>query len=925
MTDETPEPIAVAIVAHTHWDREWYLAFETFRVRLVGLIDGLLDLLERDQFYERFLLDGQTAVIDDYLAVRPEAESRIKALARAGRLQVGPWMILMDEFMVSGETIVRNLQWGMKRARELGGLMEVGYLPDMFGHVAQMPQILSLAGLNDAVVWRGVPNEIVKSAFWWEAPNGSRVRAEYLIGSYSNGRDLPDTGSGLVARAHSYEQELGSARLDNGSMLLMNGTDHQIPQPGLSQAVAQANESQARYEFKITTLADYLAGVPRNDLALWRGEMRSGGRANVLMGVASNRVDVHRAAARAERAVERRAEPLNALLREPDQYPTTLLATAWENLILNSAHDSSCACSSDEVVDAVMVRYQQARQIGDALVNQAVQEFADRSGAPMGSTVVVNPTAHRRSGTVNLSVPGMGPVHFVSATGISCPTQIVNQTSGGRVGFSTLVVGQKIRWVLEMMRGPEFAGVRIKAVTVRELATDEWEYTFVAADSPDTAIDLGEWREELLARGMAGATLRVRQTEAPVRRVIVAVPEIAGYGWLSLTAVEGTGTGGETSGEGNTLTNAHIVVEADPATGQLTVTTTDGVSVSRAHALVDGGDGGDTYNYSPPAEDQIIDRPHSVELEVLESGPVRSRLLVTTISTVPAAAIGDEQLCSRRSDETVEQKIVTTVELRADENFVRLHVEIDNHARDHRLRAHLTLPEPVASSDAECAFGVVSRDLEAEGGPGEFGLPTFVSRRFVDASNGSVGCAIIHDGLLEYEVLTDESGAGTQLALTLLRATGYLSRAQAQLRPNPAGPLMPLTGAQMAGTTALDYAILPHRGDWQQAQLYSAADAFLVPLERARVKTESTPTIGDQSGLIVTGAEVAAVNRYRGELTVRVFNPTNEPSELCIITSQDYGDQKAVVVDFNEQVVDTFSQTRTLGPNEIITVRFSAS
>ena len=159
----------------------------------------------------------------------------------------------------------------------------------------------------------------------------------------------------------------------------------------------------------------------------------------------------------------------------------------------------------------------------------------------------------------------------------------------------------------------------------------------------------------------------------------------------------------------------------------------------------------------------------------------------------------------------------------------------------------------------------------------------------------------------------------------MLRATGYLSRAQAQLRPNPAGPLIPLTGAQMAGTIALDYAILPHRGDWQQAQLYSAADAFLVPLERARVKTESTPTIGDQSGLIVTGAEVAAVNRYRGELTVRVFNPTNEPSELCIITSQDRGDQKAVVVDFNEQVVDTFSQTRTLGPNEIITVRFSAS
>ena len=154
------ESTVVAIVPHTHWDREWYSPFQTFRVRLVRLLDELLPLLEQDLSYARFLLDGQTAVLDDYLEVRPEAADALRRLAASQRLSIGPWMILMDEFMVSGETIVRDLQMGIHRATEFGGPMEVGYLPDMFGHVAQMPQILRAAGLEHAVVWRGVPSAV---------------------------------------------------------------------------------------------------------------------------------------------------------------------------------------------------------------------------------------------------------------------------------------------------------------------------------------------------------------------------------------------------------------------------------------------------------------------------------------------------------------------------------------------------------------------------------------------------------------------------------------------------------------------------------------------------------------------------------------------------------------------------------------------
>ena len=156
----------VAVVPHTHWDREWYEPFQSFRLRLVKMLDQLLPLLERDPSYARFLLDGQMAVVDDYLEVRPEAESRLRALAAAGRVSVGPWYILMDEFLVSGETIVRDLQLGLLRGAAFGGVMQVGYLPDMFGHIAQMPQILRQAGFEHAVVWRGVPSTA--------APSGGR-------------------------------------------------------------------------------------------------------------------------------------------------------------------------------------------------------------------------------------------------------------------------------------------------------------------------------------------------------------------------------------------------------------------------------------------------------------------------------------------------------------------------------------------------------------------------------------------------------------------------------------------------------------------------------------------------------------------------------------------------------------------------------
>ncbi|MDQ3757717.1 MAG: alpha-mannosidase, partial [Actinomycetota bacterium] len=359
----------VAIVPHTHWDREWYAPFQAFRLRLVDLLDEFLPRLERDLSYAHFLLDGQMAVVDDYLEARPEEEPRLRRLAASGRLAMGPWYVLMDEFLVSGETIVRDLQLGLERAAAFGGASPVGYLPDMFGHVAQMPQLLRLAGMEHAVVWRGVPSAVDKTAFWWSAPDGSTVRAEYLVKGYGNGAAVPDDAKALMRRVAAHEAEIGSFLLDG--MLFMNGTDHEVPQPWLGRVVAEANDLQDDYELVVTSLAEYVAGAPVEGLPSWTGELRSGARSNLLMGVASNRVDVKQAAARVERALERRAEPLCALFGG-DRWPGELLEVAWREVIRNSAHDSVCACSADEVVDAVLVRYAEARQIAEGLAERAV-------------------------------------------------------------------------------------------------------------------------------------------------------------------------------------------------------------------------------------------------------------------------------------------------------------------------------------------------------------------------------------------------------------------------------------------------------------------------------------------------------------------------------------------------------------------------
>jgi alpha-mannosidase len=394
-----PGSKTVYIVPHTHWDREWYEPFETFRAQLVGLWDELLALTEADPDF-RFLMDGQTVVIDDYLEIRPEARARLERAVRSGQIQVGPWYTLPDEFLVSGETLVRDLQRGIDEAVAHGGSMRAGYLPDSFGHAAQMPQLYRQLGFEYAAVWRGVPLSIDRVAFIWVAPDGSEILTAYMGNSYSHGVDLPTEPDALAARIAGAVKAIEPFR-PTTDILLMNGNDHVLPQRDLSAAVRDASGRLDGTRIRLARLEDYLATLPDGPWPRWRGELRSSARANVLMGTLSVRSPDKQQYTAATRRLERLAEPLAAMTGVD---VASRLDEAWTLVLQNAAHDTACGSGIDAVAAAARARSEATLRISDAIIRQCLSRLA-------GDGQVWNPSPFPRRAVIQLEgKPFLTPV-----------------------------------------------------------------------------------------------------------------------------------------------------------------------------------------------------------------------------------------------------------------------------------------------------------------------------------------------------------------------------------------------------------------------------------------------------------------------------------------------------------------------------------
>jgi mannosylglycerate hydrolase len=839
---KAPPPWKLIVVSHSHWDREWYFAFEVFRARLVGMVDQLLDLLDRDPGYRCFMLDGQTIVLDDYLKVRPDRRADIERLARAGRLQVGPWYIQPDEFLVGGESLVRNLMWGLRAAHQFGEPMMVGYLPDCFGQIAHMPAILRGFGIEDAVLWRGADDSLAKTEFFWRAPDGSEVLTVHMPNGYGFAHTLPAEREALLDAIRGWRETL-EPRATTAYLLLMNGNDHMPAQLDLAGSIATANEALTDAEVVHGNFPMLFAGIREamgERAGAWprhRGELDSGQRAQVLPGCLSTRMWIKQRNQECEDLLTRWAEPLSlwsALLRkrlgdgwrEPpvppwplSPYPSQpaslagLVDEAWGELIRNQPHDSICGCSIDQVHEEMRPRFDRCWQIGEELTRQGARRLCAQMPSSEGMGMAVfNPSNGPRTDFVIVELnkrEGEEPLEVVDPSGRVIPCQVL---------------------------------------------------------TPDRKpTPLGPVDQEVSAFFHA--------------QVGLVAPDVPGFGYRTFRAVYGPPRPAAAAA-GTSIENEFLQVTAEPEDGTLTVLDkVSGRRLSGLNRFVDGGDRGDEYNYCHLARDEVVDRPsRPPRIAVVESGPSRWTLEVALDYSLPVALAEDRD---ERSPERVECPILSRVSLYPGLRRIDFHTEVENRAGEHRLRVHFPAGLQTDVSHAEQHFGVITRPLAVPAWDDtwtEEPMGTHPQKSFVDVSDGQRGLMLANRGLPEYEVLPGEDGV--TIALTLLRCVGFLARFDLTSRPSIAGPLVRTPGGQVLGRHAFDYALIPHEGGWEQA--WPEAHRFAVPMRARRVEDGSGALPAEGALLVLDGPAfvVSALKRAEGGsgAVVRLYNMSSTPA-----------------------------------------------
>jgi mannosylglycerate hydrolase len=881
------------VISHTHWDREWYLSFQQFRLKLVHLVDNLLDILEKDKNFKFFMLDGQTIVLDDYLAMRPENEFVLREHIRRGRILIGPWHILPDMFLVGPEAHIRNLLQGERSARKFGAKMNVGYMPDSFGHIGQIPQILRGFGIDSACLWRGLDAQPCE--FWWQAPDGSRVLMAYLRNSYANGAGL------TTSDPQKFTTEvvgLGEALAEHSAssdFLIMLGNDHMEPPPDTAVAIGYADAHLKGTRVLHSTLPRYLKAIQpaiRNaDLPVVEGELRSSRHSHLLPGVLSTRMWIKQRNRACETLLEKWAEPFSTLAEliggatnpqtktppsghfpgDRIENPAPLLRQAWRMLMENHPHDSICGCSIDQVHDEMRSRFDQVDQLGRELTRQSLEALTKvidtRSSADVVTAVVVfNPSSFARTDpvTAELVLPQeVNAFELTDEAGQVIPHQVIGLGSQDLINMSLDRSG--FIEAFGMVHGGRVAGMGLQGLRVERNGASVALEVLMREGEPD----LKAWNEgsaqvqTLLAdRSISNYTVRARTLETT--RALFPAREVPGLGYRTfyvralenktsaparlnpfaraLMPVLGRLTQSplgrhlmeRLSSEPDDkppyrIENAFMIVEAH-RDGSLTLTDKrSGVVYPGQNRFVDGGDCGDEYNYCPPPTDTLIEA--RLKHVRVRRNPTHQVLELTLEMHIPGELTEDRQ---QRSKDSLPIEIVTRATLYPGVPRTDFQTGVDNRARDHRLRVHFAAPFTVEHGDYDGHFEVVRRPIgipDFDQSWAEQPRPEVPQRVFTSLSDGEHGLTVANRGLPEVEALTTRTGS--EIALTLLRCVGWLSRDDFATRNGHAGPFMATPGAQTPGKWRFEYSLIPHTSDWQNA--FAQAYAFEVPLRAVGV------------------------------------------------------------------------------------------
>jgi len=826
MVANNKKPHKAFIVPHTHWDREWYQTFQQFRIRLIDLINNLVDILEKDKAFSDFTLDGQTIVLEDYLEVHPERRGILKKYITEGRIHVGPWCILPDEFLVSAESIIRNLLLGHKIASEFGRVMKVGYIPDPFGHISQMPQILRGFGIDNIIFWRGIEYDRSQgNEFIWQGPDGTDLFAVHLPkAGYCNAVSLPEDVDQAYKLIKEAIEDLLS-RETSKSLLLLNGVDHLEAQPHISRLAKELNKRFTDIEIKQGNLKeyiDYAKETVKPNLNKITGEFRSAKDTPILQSVYSSRMYIKQANERCETLLENWAEPTASLAwLLGNNYPQNLIWTSWKWLLKNHPHDSICGCSIDQVHKEMMTRFDWCRQIAQEVTNKSLDYITDKIKIDYLrenelALIVFNPLPYSIDEKVEARVKFPKEVNLNRVK--------VLTTQGEEIPYQLKGYGLDYKIIFNPFKSPQ------------PLEVNYADISFTAKDIPACGYKV------FIIKAIDNIRMP-KEYETDIR---------AGRDYIE---------------------NKYYKVIAET---KGTITVVDKINNKKfknCHRFVDGGDAGDEYTYSPPLNDEIIvSRLDNISIQ--DVGPSEATLKVSGKMILPVGLKSDRK---SRAKKMIECPIESEVKLFSEVQRIEFNTKFDNRICDHRLQVEFPTAIKTDYVYAEGHFDVVKRSINVPDSEGwkEKVYKTAHNSGFIDINDGEYGLAILNKGLPEYEIIPDNN----TIALTLLRSVGWLSRGDLEYKKGNAGFSFATPEAQCLGENTFSYALIPHQGSWAEARISQKTRQYKTKVLTKQLKNQPGNLPSSCSFIQLEGKylEISAIKKseLKDKLLVRVYNPAD--------------------------------------------------
>ena len=764
------------IISHTHWDREWYVTFEQFRMRLVDLIDNLIELLEKDEEFEYFHLDGQAIILEDYLEIKPNNKEKLLKFIKEGRILVGPFYILNDEFLTSGESSIRNLIFGHKVCNEFGiKCMKVGYLPDQFGHISQIPQILQGFDIDNVVFSRGYKcEEDRKAEFIWRTHNGSEVIAITMINWYNNAQRFPENIN-LSKKLVEYIRSSFESKTSTNHLLCMNGVDHFEAQENLSEILSKLNNVYKNSDkFIHSTLPQYINEIRKvkNKLQKIEGEMREGYEGDILTHTISSRVYLKQLNVKATNLIEKWVEPFWSFLKilGIKDYPSEYIEYLWKGLLKNHPHDSICGCSIDAVHKNMLDRFTRNIEVSEDLIARAFKQFADlvnRDSLDKNDylLIVYNPTQETRTEIVDAQI------------------DFLSEEKTNKISIKNFE-REKIPFVLSRKRTLSKRVMNPINCTAGP-AIDRYEISFLA--------------EDILPFGY--------KTYIVSKQKGIEIPQIKNR--KSLNA-------------GDSIENKYLKIIFNE-NGSINIKDKESNNIYENLLLFeDEEDYGDEYFFIKAQDYKVFNtKDCKAKFELVADNELFTIVKIKTNLKVPFGFYIEPD---KRDKSKKDLLIDTYLTIHKNSKRIDVKVRVNNQIYNHRLRVLFPTGIRVDESIAGTQFDMVRRPIRF---PEKWNrTPDHPSWNLVDISDGKKGLSIFHKGLHCYELKDDKERT---VGLTLLRGVEWIFAGD---RDRDGGKYQfeesYCPEAQCLGENIFEFAIYPHTCN---DNLYLRAEEFINPLK----------------------------------------------------------------------------------------------